>query len=76
MDTTSLVAIYQAPGSAYNIFDKVIVLYGGRQIYFGPIHDAKTCMYIRRRTLVLLWLKMLPRLCRDGLLLPGATINS
>ncbi|EAW15031.1 putative ABC multidrug transporter [Aspergillus clavatus NRRL 1] len=38
---TSCVAIYQAPQAAYNIFDKVIVLYEGRQIYFGPAAEAK-----------------------------------
>lgn len=38
---TALVAIYQAPASAYEVFDKVTVLYEGRQIYFGPIHEAE-----------------------------------
>lgn len=38
--TTALVAIYQASQSVYNLFDKVIVLYEGRQIYFGPCCDA------------------------------------
>jgi ABC-type multidrug transport system ATPase subunit len=35
------VSLYQAPQAAYNHFDKVMVLYKGRQIYFGPIHSAK-----------------------------------
>ncbi|KZF23845.1 putative ABC transporter [Xylona heveae TC161] len=39
--TTACVAIYQAPQSAYDIFDKVIVLYEGRQIYFGHTTEAK-----------------------------------
>ncbi|KAL1957007.1 hypothetical protein VTO42DRAFT_6496 [Malbranchea cinnamomea] len=39
--STSCVAIYQAPESAYNLFDKVTVLYEGRQIYFGKTQDAK-----------------------------------
>lgn len=39
--TTACVAIYQAPQSAYDIFDKVVVLYEGRQIYFGRTTDAK-----------------------------------
>ncbi|KIM94271.1 hypothetical protein OIDMADRAFT_106738 [Oidiodendron maius Zn] len=39
--STAVVAIYQAPQSAYNIFDKVLVLYEGRQIYFGRCTDAK-----------------------------------
>ncbi|KZV91188.1 hypothetical protein EXIGLDRAFT_676351 [Exidia glandulosa HHB12029] len=38
---TSLVAIYQASQSAYDLFDKVIVLYEGRQIYFGKTTEAK-----------------------------------
>jgi ATP-binding cassette subfamily G (WHITE) protein 2 (PDR) len=38
---TSLVAIYQAPQAAYNVFDKVIVLYEGRQIYFGRADEAR-----------------------------------
>ncbi|PYH42416.1 pleiotropic drug resistance family ABC transporter [Aspergillus saccharolyticus JOP 1030-1] len=35
------VAIYQAPQSAYDVFQKVTVLYEGRQIYFGPTTEAK-----------------------------------
>lgn len=38
---TSCVAIYQAPQAAYDLFDKVTVLYSGRQIYFGPATEAK-----------------------------------
>ncbi len=34
-ETTAAVAIYQSPQSAYDYFDKVIVLYQGRQIFFG-----------------------------------------
>lgn len=33
--------MYQAPQSAYDMFDKVMVLYEGRQIYFGPTSMAK-----------------------------------
>lgn len=33
--------MYQAPQSAYDLFDKVVVLYEGRQIYFGPAARAK-----------------------------------
>jgi ABC-type multidrug transport system ATPase subunit/ABC-type multidrug transport system permease subunit len=40
-NSTAAVAIYQAPQSAYDIFDKVLVLYEGRQIYFGRTTDAK-----------------------------------
>jgi ATP-binding cassette subfamily G (WHITE) protein 2 (PDR) len=40
-DTTACVAIYQAPQSAYDIFDKAIVLYEGYQIYFGRCDQAR-----------------------------------
>lgn len=40
--STAIVAIYQASQSIYDVFDKVAVLYEGRQIYFGNIHAAKT----------------------------------
>ncbi|WAO87350.1 Hypothetical protein NCS54_00465600 [Fusarium falciforme] len=35
------VAIYQAPQSAYDLFDRVTVLYEGRQIFFGRTTEAK-----------------------------------
>ena len=38
---TQAVAIYQASQSIYDIFDKAIVLYEGRQIYFGSAKTAK-----------------------------------
>lgn len=38
---TSAVSIYQAPQSAYDCFDKVLVLYEGRQIFFGPTGKAR-----------------------------------
>ncbi|KAH8895219.1 hypothetical protein GQ53DRAFT_714839 [Thozetella sp. PMI_491] len=41
-DTAAIVAMYQASQPAYDIFDKVAVLYEGRQIYFGPTEEAKT----------------------------------
>ncbi|TLS31584.1 hypothetical protein PpBr36_03908 [Pyricularia pennisetigena] len=41
MSCTSAVAIYQAPQDAYDLFHKVIVLYEGRQIYFGPTGEAR-----------------------------------
>ncbi len=41
LGSTASVAIYQAPQSAYDLFDKVMVLYEGRQIYFGRCTDAK-----------------------------------
>ncbi|KAF5862153.1 hypothetical protein ETB97_012050 [Aspergillus alliaceus] len=39
--TAVCVAIYQASQNAYDVFDKVTVLYEGRQIYFGPTSQAK-----------------------------------
>ncbi|GLA59934.1 hypothetical protein AtubIFM54640_011358 [Aspergillus tubingensis] len=39
--STAIVAIYQASQAIYDIFDKVIVLYEGRQIYFGRSEDAR-----------------------------------
>ena len=39
--STAAVAIYQASQNIYDIFDKVVVLYEGRQIYFGPTDKAK-----------------------------------
>jgi len=40
-DATAAVAIYQAPQTAYDFFDKVILLYQGRQIFFGRTTDAQ-----------------------------------
>lgn len=39
--TTALVTIYQAGENIYETFDKVTVLYKGKQVYFGPISEAK-----------------------------------
>lgn len=41
MGSTAIVAIYQAGQAIYDIFDKAIVLYEGREIYFGRADDAK-----------------------------------
>ncbi|RVX67830.1 hypothetical protein B0A52_07758 [Exophiala mesophila] len=38
---TSLIAIYQASQAIYDLCDKAIVLYEGRQIYFGPTDEAR-----------------------------------
>jgi ABC-type multidrug transport system ATPase subunit len=35
------VAAYQASQSIYDVFDKVVVLYEGRQVFFGPVSKAK-----------------------------------
>ncbi|KAK2043610.1 ABC-2 type transporter [Colletotrichum somersetense] len=40
------VAIYQASQAIYDLFDKAVVLYEGRQIYFGPAGAAK--LYFER----------------------------
>jgi ABC-type transport system involved in cytochrome bd biosynthesis fused ATPase/permease subunit len=39
--TTHAVAIYQASQAIYTVFDKVMVLYEGREIYFGPTEEGK-----------------------------------
>lgn len=41
LDATPLIAIYQCSQDAYDLFDKVIVLYEGYQIYFGKASEAK-----------------------------------
>ncbi|KAF9776373.1 hypothetical protein IL306_005456 [Fusarium sp. DS 682] len=38
---SAAVAIYQAPQSAYDLFDRVMLLYEGRQIFFGKTSEAK-----------------------------------
>ncbi|KND90614.1 ABC transporter CDR4 [Tolypocladium ophioglossoides CBS 100239] len=39
--STACVSIYQAPQSAYDLFDKAVVLYEGHQIFFGRADAAK-----------------------------------
>lgn len=39
---TNAVAIYQASQAIYDVFDKAIVLYEGRQIFFGHCEAAKS----------------------------------
>lgn len=39
--TTPLIAIYQCSQNAYDLFDKVLLLYEGYQIYFGNAKNAK-----------------------------------
>jgi ABC-type multidrug transport system ATPase subunit len=36
-----VVAAYQASQSIYDVFDKVVVLYEGRQVFYGPASKAK-----------------------------------
>lgn len=38
---SNAVAIYQASQAIYDLFDKATVLYEGRQIFFGPVGEAK-----------------------------------
>ncbi|KAI9671630.1 MAG: hypothetical protein M1831_003158 [Alyxoria varia] len=38
--STSAVAIYQASQAIYDLFDKAVVLYEGREIYYGPCDKA------------------------------------
>lgn len=39
--STALVTIYQASENIYETFDKVTLLYEGRQVYFGSVENAK-----------------------------------
>jgi len=39
--STACVSLYQAPQSAYDVFDKAMVLYEGHQIFFGRADEAK-----------------------------------
>lgn len=40
MNNSAIVCIYQAGENIYQLFDKVTVLYNGKQIYFGPADKA------------------------------------
>lgn len=42
LDATPLIAIYQCSQEAYDLFDKVVLLYEGYQIFFGDSKQAKT----------------------------------
>ncbi|GME93374.1 unnamed protein product [Ambrosiozyma monospora] len=41
LDTTGVVSIYQCSQGAYDYFDNALVLYEGRQIYFGNAQKAQ-----------------------------------
>lgn len=41
---TSIVSLYQAGNGIYNLFDKVLVLDQGKQIYYGPLKEARPFM--------------------------------
>jgi ATP-binding cassette, subfamily G (WHITE), member 2, SNQ2 len=38
---TTFVSLYQAGEGIYNLFDKVMVIEQGRQVYFGPAYQAR-----------------------------------
>ncbi|EXA28837.1 ATPase [Fusarium oxysporum f. sp. pisi HDV247] len=40
----SIVTLYQAGNNIYNLFDKVLVLDEGKEIYYGPIKEARPFM--------------------------------
>lgn len=40
----SVVTLYQAGNGIYNLFDKTLVLDQGKQIYYGPLKDARPFM--------------------------------
>ena len=40
--TTTFVSLYQASENIYNLFDKVMVIDEGRQVYFGPAKEARS----------------------------------
>ncbi|KAK4150580.1 ABC-2 type transporter-domain-containing protein [Chaetomidium leptoderma] len=39
--TSTFVSLYQASENIYNLFDKVLVIDEGRQVYFGPATEAR-----------------------------------
>lgn len=39
--TSTFVSLYQASENIYNLFDKVMVIDEGRQVYFGPVAEAR-----------------------------------
>ena len=42
MGSSAIVAIYQAGENIYKLYDKVTVIYSGKQVYFGSADRAKT----------------------------------
>ncbi|KAJ4152550.1 ATP-binding cassette transporter snq2 [Fusarium falciforme] len=40
--TTTFVSLYQASENIYNLFDKVLVIDEGKQVYFGPATTARS----------------------------------
>jgi len=50
----SIVTLYQAGNGIYNLFDKVLVLDEGKEIFFGPMKEAQP------------WMEELGFICPDG----------
>lgn len=44
LGTTTIVTLYQAGNGIYDLFDKVLVLDEGKQIYYGPREEARPFM--------------------------------
>ncbi|RBR12138.1 uncharacterized protein FIESC28_08772 [Fusarium coffeatum] len=44
MKLASIVTLYQAGNGIYDLFDKVLVLDEGKQVYYGPLKEAKPFM--------------------------------
>ncbi|KAK6418598.1 ATP-binding cassette transporter snq2, partial [Oleoguttula sp. CCFEE 5521] len=40
--TTTFVSLYQASENIYSLFDKVMIIDEGRQVYFGPVKEARS----------------------------------
>ena len=38
---TTIMSLYQAGESIFDLFDKVCVIYEGQMAYFGPAHQAR-----------------------------------
>ena len=50
----SIMTLYQAGNEIYKLFDKVLILEGGKEIYYGPLMEARPFM------------EALGFICRDG----------
>lgn len=44
LSLTSIVTLYQAGNGIFDLFDKVLVLEEGKQIFYGPTSQAQTFM--------------------------------
>lgn len=68
MGIATVVTLYQAGNGIYELFDKVLVLDEGKQVYYGPLEQARPFM------------ESLGFLCRDGAnvadFLTGVTVPS